>query len=427
MSDDEHHFDASAAPVRRPTKQNKTATLHEDGYDDNLKGDEADIAYLNGLSNAERERVLASRYEKREEALRKRDLLKHSKERVAVMSKKHDEIELLKTARQRKKDQADAGENFANYDNFESADSDSDSSVDEKQVAARRSQRKLKNQSGPLGINSQGSQPLDDEEQDPNREIKDSDNKEVAGICLNRKFLVNNSSNIHFKEAVLGCLVRVTFQTGDSKEYKIGEIVDVIERPTFYKVENKEMNKYLMIRFGNEDREFKILYISSKGFEQVELNNYLKELTNNGQPRPTLRDIREKKKRIMSILGAKFSAKEIGELVEKRNNERVASSHENPKEKKRILEEKRAKLEYAHFEKPSIQNKKIIKQLNKDIKILDRLISASGVDEGPLNYVKKSDPYTFGSSKPKTGESVMHTRTIPQPLNMWSLQNDEVE
>ena len=47
--------------------------------------------------------------------------------------------------------------------------------------------------------------------------------------------------------------------------------------------------------------------------------------------------------------------------------------------------------------------------------------------EAPVLAVKKSNPYTFGSHKPKTGESVMHTRTIPQPINMWAMQTEQVE
>lgn len=133
-----------------------------------------------------------------------------------------------------------------------------------------------------------------DEEQNPDREIKD-DNKEIERICLSRKCLVANSSNINFDKAVKGCLVRITLQsTGDHKDYKIGEIVGVIEKPLYYKVENKDINKYLLVKIGKEIKEFKILFISSKPTQGLELSYYLRELTNSGIPRPTLRQIREK-------------------------------------------------------------------------------------------------------------------------------------
>ena len=99
--------------------------MQEDGFDDDCIGDEKDQEYLNTLSNVEREKILADRFEKREEALRKRDLLKHSKERDAYMAKKYDEIDRMKEARQRKKDKKDFGEeDFANYDNLDDNFSD---------------------------------------------------------------------------------------------------------------------------------------------------------------------------------------------------------------------------------------------------------------------------------------------------------------
>ena len=73
-----------------------------------------------------------------------------------------------------------------------------------------------------------------------------------------------------------------------------GEIVDVIEKPLYYKVENKDINKYLLVKICKEIKEFKILFISSKPTQGLELSYYLRELTNSGIPRPTLRQIREK-------------------------------------------------------------------------------------------------------------------------------------
>lgn len=90
------------------------------------------------------------------------------------------------------------------------------------------------------------------------------------------------------------------------------------------------------------------------------------------------------------------------------------------------MEEKLAKLEYTLFEKPTSKLKNDIKQLKKEVKHWERHANFTG-DDGPAIIVKKSDPYTFGSYKPKTGDSIMHTRTIPQPINMWTSTNDQVE
>ena len=82
------------------------------------------------------------------------------------------------------------------------------------------------------------------------------------------------------------------------------------------------------------------------------------------------------------------------------------------------------------FEKPSQKTKDDIKKIRGELRVIENQISHNGgqnFNEAPVLAVKKSDPYTFGSSKPKTGESVMHTRTIPQPINMWVMQTEQVE
>ena len=161
---------------------------------------------------------------------------------------------------------------------------------------------------------------------EPDREIKDTDKDLVHRICLTRPFLVSIASHIKFAEAVKGCLVKVTFKTStDKMDYKIGEIVDVVEKLQTYNVENKELNKYLQVKVGNEIREFRIQYISSKKIEDSELYRYLKELESYGQPIPTIRQVKNKHKKVVEILNSKYTATEIEQIVEKRNQDKLNS------------------------------------------------------------------------------------------------------
>lgn len=93
------------------------------------------------------------------------------------------------------------------------------------------------------------------------------------------------------------------------------------------------------------------------------------------------------------------------------------------------MDRRLAKMEFKYFEKPDITIKNQIKEIKKEIKKLTRIIMTGkeDIEEQPIVIVKKSDPYTFGSSKPKTGDLVLHTRTIPKLLNMWSMNTEELQ
>lgn len=90
------------------------------------------------------------------------------------------------------------------------------------------------------------------------------------------------------------------------------------------------------------------------------------------------------------------------------------------------MERRFQKLEFKYFEKPNLTLKNQMKELKKEIRLLSKQIAGPG-DEEPVVVVKKSNPYTFGSSKPKTGDLVLHTRTIPQLMNMWSMNTEELQ
>lgn len=101
------------------------------------------------------------------------------------------------------------------------------------------------------------------------------------------------------------------------------------------------------------------------------------------------------------------------------------------REKKAILEKRLARLEYLHFEKPKREYKEQIGQIKKSIRELNRQIIAQeqgGAEDKPVVIVQKSNPHTFSSNLPKTGEQALHTRTIPKLMNLWSsMGSDELQ
>lgn len=100
----------------------------------------------------------------------------------------------------------------------------------------------------------------------------------------------------------------------------------MIEKEESYKVETqsgaKKLNKYLIVRIGNEEKEFQFVYISNKEIKDRELYNWLQELASYNLKKPTLAEIQNKQKDIESILHSKYKAKEIKQMVDKRREDR---------------------------------------------------------------------------------------------------------
>ncbi len=408
MSDSEEHFEAK--PKNRSSRL--TRQLHEDGYDDEGYGDEKDREELFRMSNLDRERILDERLTKREELLRKRDMLKHSNERSANMDKKVEEMNKMKQQRLDRKHLSKDPE--ADFDNFHpsgrSDESDFDDPRPRKKLSTARTAKDASLDQNQLQA-----------EEDNYRQITDTDVDLVNRICLSRNFFVANSSHLQLKKTIGHCLVRFTVKNGDKSEYVVGEIVNVIEKEEVYKVETKDINKCLIVRYDNDEKELRMSFISSKKMTSQELFNYIKTMKKYNLRVPTVGEIKQRFENLQTMLNSKFTSKDIEHIVNQKN-QLIKESSASPHEKLRILKEEYSKLNQQWFEKPTPELKHRKKQLERDMARLQEEVTQKAADHGeqPIVKVTKSDPYTFGSHKPKIGESVMHTRTIPVLQNMWS-------
>lgn len=434
MSDEENYFEGDGATLgKRAPRGGKGPALHEDGFDDRGVGDEKDQQYLAGLSAADREMVLHERLQKREENINKKNLLRNHNERAASMQKKQDELSLMKQERAKRKGvNSKEEEDYADYGKY-TQNSDSDFEDDRQAIAAGRLPVKKTKVGTSKPLPSAGTQVHGEDELQPedlNKELRKFDIDKLSKIVLSRKFLVNLASQIYFKEAVKGCLVRVQFvnpNSTDKKDYRIAEIIDVIEKPESYQAENKELNKYLIVKLNGEDKHFKIQFVSNQKITGEEIDAYVKELQAQRQRVPTLGMIERKYRELLNFQKSKATAEDIERIVEMRNEQRMKGTEVNPREKIRILQQRLSKLENTHFEKASLDTKNKIKDIKREIKKLKgQLADKDNAEDCPF-IVAKSNPYAFGSHLPKSGDSLIHTRTIPKLLNMWTLPPDELQ
>lgn len=227
-------------------------------------------------------------------------------------------------------------------------------------------------------------------------------------------------------------------------------ILDVIEKDETYEVDTqagaKKLNKYLIVKIGNEDKEFQFVFISNKSMEERELHNWLKELEEYELPKPTVFEVEKKEKEVMEIINSKYKAKDIKEMVKIKRENRYKSKTNifypfldltDPFEKKRFLENMIQEEERKYFEKASHEGKRKLENLKSELRAICRKLkktkrSRKASPEKYYNVKKnKSELYGFSQGKKIGGDidmkSNIHARTIAAPVNMWSIKQKELE
>lgn len=410
---------------RKPTMLGvKGQQTFEDGYGPDLIGDSRDRAYIDSLSKLDRERILLERQEARDELIKKKTLLRNANERAKDDKRKDDEMEKMKAERLKRRE--DRNEVSANYDNIEiDSDYDEAGNLGKRVRPGRPADRKRRERP-----DRNADQELEPEDDEPDRQIKESDLEFVKKVFLARGFLTAHASQQHFRHTVRGCYVKVTLNKDGHNTSKLGRIEDVNEGVAPYTEDGKTLTKSLRLKIGGEPKEqdFKITYISNKKPETSEFNTYLKELNAAGIRIPTLKDIRNKLKSVIENLRAKTTHEQIVQVVERSKEEKLRSQITLP-EKKRLLEEKLQKLKYKYFQKPDAHLRDQMEDIKKQIETIDQHLENDVRGEGypveqPIVVVQKSNPYAFTNQRQITDSTKIHNRTIPKLHNMWSVSPD---
>lgn len=320
-----------------------------DGYDDNLMGDEEDQARLAQMTEKEREQELFNRSEKRE-VLRTRfeiekklrmakkkeqsklasDVAMRSNERRRNMEDKRkvkDAIKGLKAEREKKKQK----QQRLRASDVYSSDSDSD---DEKNQRRKTS-----------SSSSSSSSDSSDESEIENKKIKDEDrlrdgdidnqgsDKEEAEewtisledlniIRLSRHKLSKWCHAPFFKETVIGCFARIAIGLDpklNTAVYRIAQICDVIETTKVYALGETRTNKVFRVKHGKDERIFRGEFISDSQFKEEEYQTWVQAVKNSNMDLPSKEFFESKKRHIQNALNYTFSENEIELIVQEKN------------------------------------------------------------------------------------------------------------
>ncbi|XP_013782463.1 RNA polymerase-associated protein RTF1 homolog [Limulus polyphemus] len=336
-----------------------------DGYDENLMGDEEDQARLAQMTEKEREQELFNRIEKREvlrtrfeiekklrmakkkEQKRKKeksdvklkiDASSRSKERRRKVEENKDKLDKkaqaikdLKAEREKKKKQAEILNQKELEPDQQKEDEDDDEEQEEETQQAVKSKLKAsdvysdddEDEGSPSDQDedSGGSyrSRSEDEEEDAKKPHYISTREELSKIRLSRHKLERWVHAPFFGKTVIGCFVRIGIGTHNGRPvYRVAEITDVVETGKVYQLGNSRTNKGLKLRHGSQERVFRLEFVSNQDFTDTEYFKWHEALALDSTPLPTLEHVSQKLKDIEKALNYEYREDDIESIVKEK-------------------------------------------------------------------------------------------------------------
>ncbi|XP_013917583.1 PREDICTED: RNA polymerase-associated protein RTF1 homolog [Thamnophis sirtalis] len=320
-----------------------------DGYGEDFMGDEEDRARLEQMTEKEREQELFNRIEKRE-VLKKRFEIKKKLKTAKKKEKKEKKKRKKQEEEQEKKKLTQIQESQVMSHNKERR-SKRDEKLDKKSQAmeelkAEREKRKnrtaeLLAKKQPLKTSEVYSDDEEEEEDDKSSEKTDNSSRssssdeeeekeeippksqpvslpeELNRVRLSRHKLERWCHMPFFAKTVTGCFVRIGIGNHNSKPvYRVAEITGVVETAKVYQLGGTRTNKGLQLRHGNDQRVFRLEFVSNQEFTENEFMKWKEAMFSAGMQLPTLDEINKKEVSIKEALNYKFNDQDIEEVNE---------------------------------------------------------------------------------------------------------------
>ncbi|KAF8374307.1 hypothetical protein PRIPAC_80736, partial [Pristionchus pacificus] len=118
-----------------------------------------------------------------------------------------------------------------------------------------------------------------------------------------------------FNKTVIDCYVRIgvgkLLGNPNKDNYKIAQVIDVVETDKVYNVESAKTNKGLTLRIGTEERVYRREFVSNKKFQE-----WMSTMRRHNRSLPTMGDIHKKMKDIASPVEHNYTDDEVNRLAE---------------------------------------------------------------------------------------------------------------
>lgn len=288
----------------------------DDGYDENLMGDEEDKRMLAQMTEKQREQELFNRSERRE-TLR----IRFEIERKLKTKAKKRELEKNKQSKQiRGRKRLRASEIYSSDESSEESDEYTPESNINTDASNQAGVKKMVTRSALLTSSSESSvssassasseseseQGLDqDQAEDNSQEIQDDFQMTLADLRtmqLKRNQIEKWVYTRFFNETAIGLFVKISVgnhpQTKDHM-YKVAQITDITKNSNPYVLNIETRNKtdkYCVVKIGRVERTYKMSFISNRSFDEDDYNKWKDQIHLDGQDMPS-RDYFNKKRR----------------------------------------------------------------------------------------------------------------------------------
>ncbi|KAL9954513.1 hypothetical protein ACROYT_G042062 [Oculina patagonica] len=422
---------------------------YHDGWDDNLMGDEADRERLEKMTEKEREQEIFNRVEKREAlktrfeierqlrlAKRKEKKKKREKEKANlekegialrkkerkrhVEEKKAKALDDLKAKRSEKKERKVA-ESLAEQKEpqLKASDVYSDDENDEEQDESKSS-------------SGEGSFRDSDEEQGEGEPQRVSTVDDLERIRISRHKLERWVHMPFFGKIIVGCYVRVGIGSHDARPvYRVAEIRDVVETAKVYSLGNTKTNKGLKLKHGNQERVFRLEFVSNQRFTETEFIRWKEECESHGLPLPTLDDVDGKANQFNEARHYMYNEDDVDKIVaekqkfrktpfnyaQKKNNlmrsKEIAEQTGNLEEAEKLRNELEDLEEKAqHLDKVRSKNLSAISYINERNRKRN-IVEAEKAAAEEMSEEQKADPFTRRKTLPQL---VSMVKNVPSPV-----------
>ena len=344
---------------------------HGDGFGDDLMGDDDDRARLAGMTELEREEILADRRDARAKIQdRKRiiQMAREKKEREAGGKKKFKPSDVRKKTLEDAKGKSSRAQALADIakkkdasrrrrvdrdddddDDDDEYGSDDDVSLEDEELTGILPQReKRAPRSRKTAADSEDDYSDDDDEEGGGDRVPASE-IQIMSIVLTRDTLSRWITEPFVETCAPGCFVRISVgvnrHTGENK-YALGEIVGVAEgKHKAYNLKEYEYphkgsgkwtNKWLLLRYGRDERAFMIAEVSNSPVTDAEYGAWRAQLEKDGVKFPQLRDINAAQSNIKAAQDYRYTSEDIQKMLSKRAEKRLGLQQNLASQKENI-------------------------------------------------------------------------------------------
>ncbi|XP_062705150.1 RNA polymerase-associated protein Rtf1-like [Aedes albopictus] len=172
-----------------------------------------------------------------------------------------------------------------------------------------------------------------------------SNKEELEKLRISRHKIERFISLPMFNKVVQNCFVRINIGNNNGKPvYRVAEIVGVVETGKVYQFGNCRTNKGFQLKHGNQERVFRMEFISNQDFTDSEYQKWLSACEASGTTLPRVDTVEKKQRAINEAMQYEFNDADIDKIIKEKNKFRANPTNYAMKKMQLMMERDAAQL-----------------------------------------------------------------------------------